>query len=204
METKKSPLSAQTKRRIDYGDDRSQFRAVTEEIDGNQVRKIRGYAILFGVLGKPWRGSVWQEKVASDALDGVDLSRLVLLLDHSSTWVLGRNGKNMRAVVDEVGLFIEATLGNTWMDDYVYDRIERELMDGMSFYFDSKAIIASDWENKIDVIAKINEIYEVSVLAFPAYDQTLIITTDGEEPEPEADPEEEAKKQALINLIEQL
>ena len=201
-ENKKSPLASQTKRKVLYEDERSRFRAISEEVDGHNVRRLRGYAILFGVLGRPWRGSDWVEKVDKDALTGVDLSKLVLLMDHSTTWVLGRVGKNMRAVVDDTGLFIEVTLSNTWFDDYVFDRVEKEIIDGMSFWFDSKSIIASDWTNKIDVIVKINDVYEVSLLVFPAYDETVIIAeTDNEDP---ADLEDEAKKQALINLIEEL
>jgi len=200
---KVSPLSSQSKRRVNYDVERSRFRAVSEEIDGVSVRKLRGYAILFDVLGTPWRGSVWKEKVSKNALDGVDLSSVPVLWDHNTAWVLGKTGKNARLEVDETGLFVEVTLGNTWLDDYVFDRVSRELVDGMSFYFDSQAVIASDWENKIDVIAQINAIYEVSVLAFPAYDETLIIAEEAPV-EPEVNVEEEAKKAALINLIEQL
>lgn len=204
---KKSPLASQSKRRINYDIGKSKFRAVTVPGDGEgaqATRKLRGYAILFDVIGSPWRGSTWKEKVSKSALDGVDLSNVPILWDHNTAWVLGKNGKNARLEVDETGLFVEVTLGSTWLDDYVYDRISRELVDGMSFYFDSKAVIASDWENKIDVIAQINEIYEVSVLAFPAYDETIIIAEDQPEEPPAVDPEEEAKKAALINLIEQL
>ena len=137
-----------------------------------------------------------------------------MLLDHNTTWVLGKVGKNMRAEVDDIGLFVEVTLGNTGFDDYVFDRVQREIIDGMSFWFDNKAMIATDWENKIDVILKINEVYEVSVVVFAAYDETVIIAEDQPqedlEPDPELDPEpivdveEDAKKMALINLISQL
>ena len=204
---KLSPLTAQRKRRMNYENEQSKFRAVTEEIDGKPVRKLRGYPILFDTPGHPWRGSKWIEKVDKKALEGVDFSKLVLLLDHNTTWVLGRVGKNMTAAVDDVGLFIEVTLGTTWLDDYVYDRVQSEIIDGMSFWFDSQAMIASDWENKIDVIIKINEVYEVSIVVFPAYEDTVIITQDEEETppvDPEPDSNEEAKKQALINLIETL
>lgn len=203
---KLSPLTAQSKRRMNYENEKSKFRAITEEIDGKPVRKLRGYPILFDTPGRPWRGSKWIEKVDKKALEGVDFSKLVLLLDHSTTWVLGRVGKNMTAVVDDVGLFVEITLGNTWLDDYVYDRVQTEIIDGMSFWFDSQAMIASDWENKIDVILKINEVYEVSIVVFPAYEDTVIITQNEEEvpEEPGTDANEEAKKLALINLIETL
>lgn len=202
---KRSPLTAQSKRRMNYENEYSKFRAITEEVDGKPVRKLRGYPILFDTPGHPWRGSKWVEKVDKKALEGVDFSKLVLLLDHSTTWVLGRVGKNMTAVIDDVGLFIEVTLGTTWLDDYVYDRVQSEIIDGMSFWFDSQAMIASDWENKIDVIIKINEVYEVSIVVFPAYEDTVIITQEETPPEnPEPDVNDEAKKLALINLIETL
>jgi HK97 family phage prohead protease len=186
------------------------FRAITEEVDGKNVRRLRGYPILFDVPGKPYRASQWVEKIDKKALEEVDLSQLVLLIDHNTTWVLGKVGKNMRAEVDDTGLFIEVTLGETWVDDYIFDRVQRELMDGMSFWFDSKALIATNWETKTDVILKINEVYEVSILVFPAYEDTAIIA---EEEVPEAPPEEmpkenppedEAKKAALLKLIELL
>jgi len=200
---KKSPLNQQSKKRMLFDDDRSKFRAITEEVDGQNVRRLRGYPILFDTPGRPYRGSKWIEKVDKKALEGVDLSKLVLLWDHSTSWVLGRSGKNMRTVVDETGLFIEVTLGGTWIDDYVFDRVANEIVDGMSFWFDNNAMIATDWENKIDVILKINDVYEVSIVVFPAYEETVIITEE-QTPEPPAPAEDEAVKLALMNLISQL
>lgn len=200
---KKSPLTQQSKKRMLFDDDRSKFRAVSEEVDGQNVRRLRGYPILFDTPGRPYRGSKWIEKVDKKALEGVDLSKLVLLWDHSTSWVLGRSGKNMRTVIDETGLFIEVTLGSTWLDDYVFDRVANEIVDGMSFWFDNNAMIATDWENKIDVILKINDVYEVSIVVFPAYEETVIITEE-QTTEPPAPAEDEAVKMALLNLISQL
>lgn len=205
---KKSPLASRTKRRVSFADAKTNFRAIAEEVDGNQVRRLRGYAILFDVPGRPYRGSQWVEKIDKNALADVDLSNLVILIDHNTTWVLGRVGKNMTATVDDTGLFVDVVLGNTWIDDYIFDRVQREIIDSMSFWFDSRATIATDWENKVDYIMKINEIYEVSVVVFPAYEETVVITAEGEPPEPEPAPEpapdDEALKEALQNLIEQL
>lgn len=214
-ENKKTPLTSLNKRRINFENEHAKFRAITEEVDGQQVRVLKGYPILFGVYGKPYRGSPWRERIDKTSVAGVDFSKIVLLLDHNTAWVLGKAGKNMEVTVDDTGVFIKVTLGNTWLDDYVYDRVKSELIDGMSFWFDSKSMIASDWENKIDVVTKINEIYEFSIVVFPAYEETVVITADGSEPapapadpvepEPEVDEaEEELKKQALITLIELL
>ena len=211
-ENKKSPLTAQNKRRVNFENQKSNFRAVTEEINGQQVRVLKGYPILFGVYGKPYRSSKWVERIDKSAVATVDFSKIVLLLDHNTNWVLAKAGKNMEVTVDDTGVFISVTLGNTWLDDYVYDRVSREIIDGMSFWFDSNSMIASDWENKIDVVTKINEIYEFSIVTFPAYEETVVITSDGTDPQPtqqvetipetEENNEDEIKKQALINLIQ--
>lgn len=210
-EDKKSPLLSQSKRKVRFDNELSRFRAVTEEVEGQNVRRIRGYAILFDTPGKPWLGSAWVEKIDKKALEGVDFSKLVILLDHNTNWVLGRVGKNMRVVVDDTGLFVEVTLGDTWLDDYVFDRVQKEIIDGMSFWFDNQSMIATDWENKIDVILKINQVYEVSLVVFPAYEETVAIVDNGqaETPPQDVNPNEEEtndddKKQALIDLIEQL
>lgn len=200
-QVQKSPLTLRSKKQLRYENEKSKFRAITEEVDGKSVRHLKGYPILFNTPGRPWRGSKWIEKVDGKALEGVDFSKLVLLLDHNTTWALGRVGKNMTAVVDETGLFIDVTLRDTWLDNYVYDRVESEIIDGMSFYFDSDAMIASDWENKIDVIIKINDVYEVSIVVFPAYEDTVVITSNTET---DIAVDEELKKQALINLINEM
>jgi HK97 family phage prohead protease len=211
---KRSPLTAQSKRKMNFENEKSKFRAATEEVNGQQVRILKGYPILFGVYGKPYLGSKWVERIDKSSVATVDFSKLVLLLDHNTNWVLARAGKNMEVTIDDVGVFIKVTLGNTWLDDYVYDRVNSEIIDGMSFWFDNQSMIASDWENKIDVVTKINAIYEVSIVVFPAYEETVVITVDGTDhaPTPESNPvpdtvgdeSEELKKQALISLIELL
>ncbi|APM39403.1 HK97 family phage prohead protease [Clostridium kluyveri] len=222
---KRSPLLQQNKRRVNFENTKSKFRAVTEEINGQQVRILKGYPVLFDVYGHPYLGSKWLEKIDKNALATVDFSNLVILFNHDTSMVLGKSGKNMEVSIDDIGLFVSVTLGNTWLDDYVYDRVQRELVDGMSFWFDNQAMVATDWSNKIDVVTKINAVYEVSIVTFPAYEETVVITADGSTPSPISTPEEEippdptpedvqenvnesldteATKQALMNLISQL
>ena len=183
-EEKKSPFAAQSKRRVGFENEKSNFRAMTQDVNGQAVRTLKGYPILFGVYGKPYRGSKWVERIDKTSVATVDFSKLVLLWDHETAMPLGRAGKNMEVTVDDIGVFISVTLGNTELDNLAYDRVSREIVDGMSFWFDNDSMIASDWENKIDVVTKINEIYEVSIVTFPAYEETVVITSDGTEPNP--------------------
>jgi len=213
-EKKLTPLTAQHKRRVHFENEKVQFRVVTEEVNGQPVRILRGYPILFGVYGKPYRGSKWVERIDKSSIATVDFSKVPLLFDHNTSMPLARAGKNMEVTVDDIGVFIKATLGDTELDTLVYDRVNREIVDGMSFWFDNNAMIATDWENKIDVVTKINEIYEFSIVVFPAYEETVVITADGTDPVPNPPAEEiippeptiedvkEEVSQALLNLIQ--
>lgn len=216
MENKeKSPLDNQNKRRINFENENSKFRATTEDVNGEPVRVLKGYPILFGVYGKPYRNSKWTERIDKTSVATVDFSGLRLLWDHNTNIVLGRAGKNMEVTVDDVGVFIKVTLGDSPWDNEAYSKVSRELVDGMSFWFDNNAMIAHDWENKIDIVTKINEIYEVSIVTFPAYEETVVITADGTDPAPippveETIPPEEGEqdtdntetvKEALVNYI---
>lgn len=206
MQTGKEMETVQSKKRvIRFDDNEHNFRAISEVDGENTVRKIRGYALLFDVVGTPWLGSQWKEKIDKNALADTNLSNTYGLLNHDTNWVLGKAGKNMTLTVDKVGLFIEITLGDTWIDDYVFDRVNKELIDGMSFWFDSNTMIATDWENKIDTIVKINEIYEVSLLPFPAYAQTVAVAQETQEAQPndqqrsaEINTEQESKEKEKV------
>lgn len=193
------------KRTIKFDSEEHNFRAISEVVDETTVRKIRGYALLFDVMGSPWMGSQWKEKIDKTALSETKLNNTFGLLNHESTWALGKAGKNMNLTVDAIGLFIEITLGNTWIDDYVFDRVEKGILDSMSFWFDSKTVVVSDWENKIDSIIKINEIYEVSLVTFPAYPQTVVVaqeetTTEDQRSNENNDELDKRKALALLEL----
>jgi HK97 family phage prohead protease len=182
--------------------DDSNMRAVQEE----NRRVIRGYPILFNVSGHPYLGSEWTEVIDQRALEGVDLSNLLLLLDHDTGLILARSGKNMRAQVDEVGLFIEADLGDTQLDDYAFDRVQRGILDGMSFWFFADRI-DQDSEKRVDRIMHITDVMEVSLVAFPAYPATVAVAMDlppntqrnSDEPPTDGGTDEQVRAIALLD-----
>ena len=163
----------------------SEFRAVTEP-DG--VRRIRGYPILFNEPGYPYFGSEWTEVIEAGALDGVDLSNLFLLVEHNRSMALAKNGINLRAEVDNIGLFIEATLGNTYLDDYAFDRVSSGILDGMSFVFLADDV-QTDSTNKQDRILHFTDVLEVSIVIFPAYEATVAVATETQNGTEERDKE---------------
>ena len=135
-----------------------------------EKRIIRGYPVLFDEVTD--RAGYYKEKIARTALDGADMSETVLIVGHDFNNLLARVGVNMRLEIDDIGLFFEAELGDTEYDKLIYDRVKREILDGMSFGFTVDAI-ETDYETKTDTITRIGKLYEITLTPIPAYPQTV-------------------------------
>lgn len=174
-----------------------QLRAIGDMGTG---KKLRGYPVLFNSPTVLYGD--WKEVIAETAFDGVDLSNLMLLLDHDTGKPLGRNGKNLRAEVDKLGLFIEAEMPDTVLGNDTYTLVKAEIIDGMSFWFVPE-VIETDWENKIDTIKKFRKVPEVSIVTFPAYPQTVVMPSEDESQEEtrKEKEDEEAQKRSQENKL---
>lgn len=173
-----------------------QMRAVEE--DGKKF--LRGYALLFNEQAKPYRGWDDLEEIAPEALEGLDLSDMRALVNHNCDLLLGRVGKNARFEVDASGLFVEVELhqGVQFAKDY-YQLIKAGIMDGMSFAF---MIEKYEYDTKKNLcrITKISDLWEVSFVTFPAYEQTVAIARETQKagmglgPAPKAEPETDTRE----------
>lgn len=173
-----------------------QMRAVEEE--GKKF--LRGYALLFNEQTKPYRGWDELEEIAPEALEGLDLSDMRALVNHNCDLLLGRVGKNARFEIDDAGLFVEVELhqGVQFAKDY-YQLIKAGIMDGMSFAF---MIEKYEYDTKKNLlrITKISDLWEVSFVTFPAYEQTVAIAREtqkagmGLEPAPKAEPDADTRE----------
>lgn len=116
------------------------------------------------------------EVIRAGALDGADLSDTRLLYNHDLTKVpLARTPKTMSFNLDPAGLKMTAHLPDTEEGRSVYTAVRRGDLSGMSFAFKVPEG-GSSYEPKTNTrtITKIEKIYEVSVVPFPAYPQTSI------------------------------
>lgn len=181
----------------------SQLRA--EEAEGKKV--IRGYALTFNSPTKPFRGMQYTEQIGPHALDGLDLSGIRLLVNHNVDLTLGKVGVNMRAEVDPIGLFVEAELhaGVQMHKDY-YNLLRAGIIDGMSFAF---AVDVDDLEYDRDkdiyTITRIADLWEASIVTFPAYEDTVAIARAEELPElnaPAVEPEQSIPEAAPADIPE--
>lgn len=152
----------------------AQLKAETRaaEADTSEALVLTGTPIVFDtptVINDP-KGS-YTEIIKRGALDGADISDTRLLYGHDMAKVpLARAPKTMELKVTEKGLEMRAELADTADAKAVYTAVKRGDLDGMSFAFKvPEGGDSYDRATNTRTIHKIEKIYEVSVVAFPAY-----------------------------------
>lgn len=138
---------------------------------------ISGYAALFGV--ETVIGDSFREKLApgcfSRSLKHKDIRAL---LDHDTGRILGRTSAGTLTLrEDRAGLYFNCELDETTPEGQTaIGAIGRHDLSGMSFGF---RVLAEEWQDggtRLPVrTIKDMDLYEVSVVAFPAYDDTSVV-----------------------------
>ena len=148
---------------------------VTKNDDGS-LPKIEGYAAVFD-KDSEYMGFI--ERIAPGAFKGaLKVSDARALFNHDSNIVLGRQSSGtLRLVEDKTGLHMSVDPPDTQLvRDMVMTPIERGDVTEQSFGF---SIEADEWKNldkdvPIRTITKIERIYDVSPVTFPAYPDTNV------------------------------
>ncbi len=139
---------------------------------------IEGTAVVFG---KPANMGGYTEYIARNALDGVDLDNVALLINHDGTGIpLARSPKTLTLTVTDNGLEMRAELPDTEQGRSVYEAVKRGDLSEMSFAFDI-AEQTFDEQRREATITKIAAIYEISVVNRAAYPQTTVQARAGKE-----------------------
>jgi len=118
----------------------------------------------------------YTEIIRRGALDGADLSDVRLLYNHDMNKVpLARTPKTMRLTKGPAGLELAAELPDTAEAKSVHTAVSRGDLSGMSFAFKvPKGGERWNRETRTREILKIEKVYEISVVPFPAYPQTSV------------------------------
>lgn len=92
--------------------------------------------------------------------------------------VLGRAGKNLRVEVDDTGVFMECVMPNTQEARDIYNLIEAGIVDGMSFWLRTHDQVNPETLKR--TVTEIEELPEITITAFPAYKETVVIAMEEE------------------------
>lgn len=158
--------------RVAYQVRSTQSKFETREADGEMY--ISGYFAVFNSEYEMWPGAV--ESIADTAFDGALADDIRCLIDHETRLVLGRNkAGTLTLKVDTRGLWGEVRINPNDQDAVnLYERVKRGDVDQCSFGFD---ILDEEFEDRGDSVKwtiKKVKLYEVSVVTFPAYEETSV------------------------------
>lgn len=149
----------------------TEFRAAE---DGTE-KFIEGYFAVFGSNYDMFPGA--SESVDPGAFDGALMDDIRCLIDHETRLVLGRTkAKTLELRADTHGLYGRVKINPDDQDAMnLYARVQRGDVDQCSFGFD---ILSEDTDYRDDGSVhwtiKSVKLYEVSVVTFPAYEDTAV------------------------------
>lgn len=143
--------------------------------ESNQDGRITGYAVVFNsrtVLYKdPDTGIEYGEVIDGSALNGADLSDVVLRVNHEGKVLARTRNNSLKLTIDGNGLRIDADMTGSAESREVYEAVKNGLYDKMSFAF---IVSDEDYDRKTNTrkILQISKLYDVAIVDFPAYDKT--------------------------------
>jgi len=136
-------------------------------------RTIGGYAAVFNSRANI--GGYFEEVIAPGAFDDALMQDVRALVDHDTGRVIGRTkAGTLRMKQDDMGLAVEIDLPDTSDGRDLATLIERGDVSGMSFGF---VVTKETWDETMEPpmrTIQALDLREVSVVAFPAYDDTSI------------------------------
>lgn len=137
---------------------------------------VEGYALRFNTLSNDLGGFV--ETISPEALKEADLSDVRCLIDHDSSKVLGRTvSETLELKVDDEGLYFRCQLPDTTYANNLYTSIKRKDINQCSFGFILSEDDGDSFEKRDDglfkrTIRKIKSLFDVSIVTYPAYNDT--------------------------------
>ena len=141
---------------------------------------VEGYATTFNspyLLFEFPDGWKYYERIDGHALDGADMSDVIMQYDHTGRVFARQSNKSLIVQPDNVGLFMCADLGRTDAARGLYQDIEAGMITKMSWAFTVlKDSITEDREARTITrdILEIKKVYDVSAVSRPANEDTEI------------------------------
>lgn len=121
----------------------------------------------------PETGNEYGEIIDRHALDGADLSDVILRYDHKGHVLARTRNKSLQLSIDEHGLKIQADMSGSAEAMEFYNEVKRGLIDKMSFAFEIGDSNYDSATNTVRILA-IRRLYDVSIVSIPAYEQTQV------------------------------
>lgn len=166
-----------------------------KRIDTNYY--VEGYATTFDrpyVLYE-YDGTKYSEIIDRNALNGADLSDVIMQYDHQGKVLARKSNKTLYIESNDKGLFIYADLSKSKAAQEMHEEITNGLITKMSWAFTVESE-EYDRPTRTRKILKVKKVYDVSAVSIPANQDTEINARTW------LDGVIEAEKQELLEQVE--
>jgi len=145
-----------------------------EPTQDGEGRKLVGYAALFNTPADI--AGMFREQIVPGAFsEAIGRDDVRALVNHDANMVLGRNKANtLRMSEDERGLRVEIDMPDTQMARDLGVSMERGDINQMSFGFIARQQEWNDDEDPPLRTIRAAELFDVSVVTYPAYEETEV------------------------------
>ena len=159
-----------------------EYRALTAPLSVQAAAKridteyyVEGYATTFDTpyLLYDIEGTKFYERIDAHALDGADMSDVIMQYDHEGRVFARQSNKTLVLIPDYKGLLIAADLGKTDLARGLYQDIDAGMITKMSWAFTVESE-EYDRTTHTRTILKIKKVYDVSAVSIPANGDTEI------------------------------
>ena len=189
-----------------------EYRAVAAPLSALDAAKridsecyVEGYATTFDkpYLLYEWDGVKYYERIDAHALDGADMSDVIMQYDHEGRVFARQSNGTLLLILDHKGLLIAADLSKTDLARGLYQDISAGMITKMSWAF-TVAEDSYDRDTHTRTILKIKKVYDVSAVSIPANADTEIAARNFARGRYEAEQQEqlETRTRALKLLAE--
>ena len=149
----------------------------TQDESGQDINEmiVQGQAVTFEsetVLFK-CGNTEYKEVIDRNAFNETDMTDVIFNYNHGGKVVARTRNNTLKLSIDSNGLNIEARLDGTEEGRRLYEEIKGGYIDRMSFCFIVKEE-SYNQETHTWRVLKIDKLYDVSAVDFPAYDTTSI------------------------------
>lgn len=142
--------------------------------ESQDEQRVDGYAVVFNaVTDLGW----FTEEIDRDAFKEADMSDVYLLFNHDENNILaGTLNGSTELRIDDTGLFQSSNIIDTSLGKDIFKLVKNGLVKKMSFAFtiakDGGEVWVSGEEKDHRIIKKIDKLFDVSLVTYPAYSQT--------------------------------
>lgn len=158
-------------------------------------RTVTGHAALFN--SETHLGGKVYERIAPGAFKkALTRSDVRLLKNHDPNLILGRTGRNLTVSEDERGMPIQCDFPDTTIGRDSLTEVREGLIDQMSFAFTIGDEIKEERTDgtTLFTITEVREIYDVSIVTYPAYKDTSVTVSKSRQRSRSIIPEPEIKE----------